>query len=203
MTRTKIIAVAGGTASGKTTLARDLVRVGGAERVQIIPLDAYYRCHAHLAPEERAQCNYDHPDAFEIELLEQHLAMLLAGESVHVPEYDFSTHSRAAITHPTAPSEVILVEGILALHFEGLRRMYSSSVFVDTVDDLRFLRRMSRDVRERGRTQESVVSQWKATVHPMHIEFCEPTKEHAVELFNGEAWDDAEIQDLLDRLTRP
>lgn len=202
MTKTRIIAVAGGTASGKTTLARDLVRVGGAGRVQIVPLDAYYRCNGHLPPDERARCNYDHPDAFEIGLLEQHLQELLEGAAVSVPQYDFSTHSRSKITQLMQPSQMILVEGILALHFPALRRLYASSVFVDTPDALRFSRRMSRDIRERGRTEDSVHTQWDDTVQPMHLEFCEPTKQHAAETFSGEAWNDSHVQALLERLTR-
>ena len=202
MGKTRIIAVAGGTASGKTTLARDLVRVGGAHRVQIVPLDAYYRCNAHLSPDERARCNYDHPDAFEINLLERHLQSLMVGEAVDVPEYDFSTHSRSKITHRMVPSEIILVEGILALHFAGLRQLYSASVFVHTSDELRFSRRMSRDIRERGRTEDSVRTQWHDTVHPMHTEFCEPTKAHASEIFSGEAWGDGHVVELLERLVR-
>lgn len=202
MGKTRIIAVAGGTASGKTTLARDLVRVGGAHRVQIVPLDAYYRCNAHLSPDERARCNYDHPDAFEINVLERHLQSLMVGEAVDVPEYDFSTHSRAKVTHRTSPSEIILVEGILALHFSGLRQIYSASVFVHTSDELRFSRRMSRDIRERGRTEDSVRTQWNDTVQPMHTEFCEPTKAHASEIFSGEAWGDGHVVELLERLVQ-
>ena len=200
MTRTRIIAVAGGTASGKTTLARDLVRLGGPERIQIVPLDAYYRCNGHLPPEGRALCNYDHPDAFEIGLLERHLGALQKGEVVEVPSYDFSTHSRSKITNRVTPSDVILVEGILALHFTGLRNFYSSSVFVETSDELRLARRLGRDVRERGRTEESVHAQWHGTVHPMHVQFCEPTRSLATEVFRGEKWNDDHVRALLERL---
>lgn len=202
MTKTRIIALAGGTASGKTTLACDLVRIGGAQRVQIVPLDAYYRCNAHLSPDQRARCNYDHPGAFEIDLLERHLCALLAGEAVQIPKYDFSTHSRSNVTQHMAPSKIILVEGILALHFAELRKLYAASVFVDTPDELRYSRRMSRDIRERGRTEDSVSIQWNDTVHPMHIEFCQPTKAYATEIFSGQAWNDEHVLALLERLAR-
>jgi uridine kinase len=200
MTTTRIIAVAGGTASGKTTLAKDLVRIGGAGRVQIIPLDAYYRCSGHLSLEERNLINYDHPDVFEIALLEQHLAAIREGEAVEVPQYDFPTHSRSKQTQRILPSEVVLVEGILALHYPALRRSYSASVFVDAPDELRYARRLSRDVRERGRTEESVHYQWKTNVQPMHIEFCTPTKSVATEVFNGTAWTDDDVRALFGRL---
>jgi len=202
MTKTRIIAVAGGTASGKTTLARDLARIGGAGKLHIIPLDAYYRCNAHLAPEARALINYDHPDAFEVGLLESHLAALTSGSAVDVPEYDFSTHSRAAKTSHVIPPEVIIIEGILALHYPGLRQAYYRSVFVDTPDELRFTRRLARDVRERGRTEDSVHRQWEDTVQPMHEQFCAPTKTHASEVFSGEGWDDTHVAALLERLLR-
>ena len=202
MTRTRIIAVAGGTASGKTTLARDLVRVGGSSRVQIVPLDAYYRCSKHLPPEQRATRNYDHPDAFEIDLLERNLRSLLEGEAVDIPQYDFPNHARSGTTSRIVPSEVILVEGILALHFSALHALYASSVFVETPDQLRLLRRLNRDVKERGRTPESVYLQWSETVHPMHLEFCDPTRAIATEVFRGESWDDSQVAALLERLLK-
>lgn len=202
MTKTRIIAVAGGTASGKTTLARDLVRVGGASKLRIIPLDAYYRCNGHLTPEARALINYDHPDAFEVGLLEKHLAALAAGGAVDVPQYDFSTHSRSAKTSHVAPPEVIVIEGILALHYPGVRQVYYRSVFVDTPDALRFTRRLARDVRERGRTEDSVHRQWEETVQPMHAQFCAPTKAFASEIFGGEGWNDTHVATLLERLLR-
>jgi uridine kinase len=135
MTSHKIIAVVGGTASGKTTLASDLLRIGGGERVEVIPLDAYYRCNAHLSPEDRAKVNYDHPAAFEAELLIQHLESLRAGQGIDMPTYDFATHSRSSKTKQVHPRQVTVVEGILTLCFPELRGLFSYSIFVDTPDE--------------------------------------------------------------------
>jgi len=201
MGRSRIISVAGGTASGKTTLAHDLYRIGGEERVQIIPLDSYYRDQAHLTPEERVGINYDHPDAFEAELLRMHLDALRNGHAVDVPVYDFATHSRSKsqIQH-VSPTDVVIVEGFLALHFSELREVYSYSVFVETADEVRFQRRLKRDVRERGRTEESVYSQWNETVHPMHMHYCAPTRALATEVMTGEEWSDADVTPLWNRI---
>jgi len=200
MSRCKIVAVAGGTASGKTTLARDLYRIGGSEQVQVIPLDSYYRCHKHLPMEERAAINYDHPRVFESDLLRHHLDILRSGEAIEVPTYDFATHSRASETMRVEATDVVIVEGILALHYPQLREAYSYSVFVDAADKLRFDRRLKRDVRERGRTEESVYLQWEQTVHPMHVEFCAPTLSLASEVVSGEKWDDGVVQALWERM---
>ena len=196
MSRCRIIGVAGGTASGKTTLARDIYRIGGSDKIQVIALDSYYRCHKHLPMEQRATINYDHPDVFEFDLLRRHLDTLISGEAVEVPTYDFATHSRAQETMRIEPTDVVIVEGILALHYPQLRQVYSYSVFVDASDDLRFDRRLKRDVRERGRTEESVYLQWNQTVHPMHVQFCAPTLDLASERVSGEVWDDSVIENL-------
>lgn len=201
MTQSKIIGVAGGTASGKTTLARDIYRIGGSDQVQVIPLDAYYRCHAHLPLEERAKINYDHPDSFEADLLRAHLDLLLAGRAVDIPVYDFATHTRSRSEHHRIqPSPIVIVEGILSLHFSQLREVYSYSVFVEASDQLRFDRRLKRDVRERGRTEASVHAQWNETVHPMHARFCQPSIEFASEVVNGAAWDESVIKALWGRI---
>jgi uridine kinase len=196
----RIVAVVGGTASGKTTLASDLFRIGGADKVQVIPLDAYYRCNAHLPADERAKVNYDHPDAFEIELLIEHLMLLRSGDAVDTPTYNFATHSRASHTKRLLPQDVIIIEGILTLHFPDIRNILSYSVFVDTPDELRFSRRLSRDVRERGRTEESVITQWNETVQPMHEKFCAPTKQFASELIDGSSWTDDDVITLWQRV---
>jgi uridine kinase len=201
MTQCKIIGVAGGTASGKTTLARDLHRIGGADRVQVIPLDSYYRCHSHLPLEERAKINYDLPDSFEADLLRAHLDLLLSGQAVDIPVYDFATHTRSLVeSHRIVAAPIIIVEGILSLHFTQLREVYSYSVFVEAPDQLRFERRLKRDVAERGRTEASVRAQWNETVQPMHLRFCQPSSEHASEVVSGAAWDDAVISSLWDRI---
>lgn len=201
MSRCRIISVAGGTASGKTTLAHDLHRIGGGERVQIIPLDSYYRDQAHLTLDERAVMNYDHPDAFETRLLRMHLDALRNGHSVDVPVYEFATHSRSkSQVQQVLPTDIVIIEGILALHFPELREVYSYSVFVDTADELRFERRLKRDVRERGRTEQSVYSQWNDTVQPMHVQYCEPTRTLATEVMTGEEWSESELTLLWKRI---
>ena len=201
MAGSRIISVAGGTASGKTTLAHDLARMGGVDRVQVIPLDSYYRCRKECSLEERGGINYDHPDAFETSLLRSHLDDLISGKGIEMPLYDFATHSRSSKTEKINPKQLIIVEGILALHYPELRAAYSYSIFVDTPDQLRFSRRLERDVRERGRTEESVHSQWNTTVHPMHVEFCAPTRALASEVMSGESWDARVVSDLFERVT--
>ena len=201
MARCRIISVAGGTASGKTTLAHDLSRIGGARRVQVIPLYSYYRDQANLSLEERATTNYDHPDAFETNLLRQHLDALRSGHAVDAPIYNFALHCRDnERVQRVEPVDVVIVEGILALHYPELREVYSYSVFVDTDDDLRLTRRLKRDVSERGRTEESVHLQWSSTVHPMHVQYCAPTRSLAAEVMTGEMWDDSTIGALWDRI---
>jgi uridine kinase len=201
MARCRIIAVAGGTASGKTTLAYDLHRLGGPERVQVIPLDSYYRDQSKLSPEERARRNYDHPDAFDSTLLRQHLGELLNGSGIDAPIYNFALHCRDATqVRRVEPVDVVIVEGILALHYQELREVYSYSVFVDTDDELRFQRRLKRDVCERGRTEESVHAQWNATVHPMHLQYCAPTRALAAEVMTGERWSEGAITQLWERI---
>lgn len=196
----RIICVAGGTASGKTTLAHELYRLGGDARVQILPLDSYYRDRGNIPPEERETINYDHPDALEIKLLRFHLDALRNGNAVDAPVYDFATHSRSKDVQKITPTEVVIIEGILALHFPELREAYSYSVFVDTDDDLRFRRRLKRDVCERGRTEGSVHAQWKATVQPMHLQYCAPTRELASEVMTGESWSEGEVASLWSRI---
>jgi uridine kinase len=201
MARCRIISVAGGTASGKTTLAHDLYRLGGSERVQVIPLDSYYLDQAELSLEERATRNYDHPDAFETTLLRRHLDALRNGHSIDAPMYNFALHCRdSEQVQRVDPVDVVIVEGILALHYPELREVYSYSVFVDTYDALRFERRLKRDVSERGRTQESVHTQWNTTVHPMHVKYCAPTRSLASEIMTGERWSEGEIGALWSRI---
>lgn len=200
MSRCRIICVAGGTASGKTTLARELYQLGGDDRVQVIPLDSYYHHRPETPLEERALANYDHPDAFETALLRFHLDVLRNGNAIEAPMYDFATHLRANEVQRVAPAEIVIIEGILALHFSTLREVYSYSVFVDTADDLRFERRLARDVSERGRTAESVHEQWSATVQPMHLQYCAPTRALASEVMTGERWSEREVADLWNRI---
>ena len=174
-----IIGVAGGSGSGKTTIAESVVEIVGPVHVALVPHDAYYRDQSKLSFEERTRINYDHPDSLETELLAEHLKRLRAGESVDRPVYDFSSHTRSAETVSVDPESVILVEGILVLAEPTLRDLMDLRVYVDTDADLRLLRRLRRDLVERQRTVDSVIEQYEATVRPMHIQFVEPSKRFA------------------------
>ena len=174
-----VIGVAGGSGSGKTTIAHAVFQNVGAEQVSLIQHDAYYRDSAHLDLEERRLINYDHPDSLETELLIHHLQELRAGRAVEVPVYDFSVHTRTAATVHVEAEAVILVEGILVLAEPELRKLMDLRIYIDTDPDLRFIRRLSRDITERGRTVESVTDQYLSTVRPMHLQFVEPSKRYA------------------------
>lgn len=174
-----IIGVAGGSGSGKTTVVREIIRNIGRRQVTVIHHDSYYRDVSDLSFDERARINYDHPNSLETPLLVAHLNMLRAGETVDVPVYDFAQHNRSADTEPAEPRKVIIVDGLLILWDAELRRMMDIKVFVDTDADLRFIRRLKRDIQERGRSAESVIDQYTATVRPMHLEFVEPSKRYA------------------------
>ncbi len=174
-----IVGVAGGTGSGKTTVAQAILERVGRDRIAYIQHDSYYRDLSHLPLEERARVNFDHPDALENELLVQHLRQLCAGRPAEVPIYDFTTHTRRPETRTVYPHRVILVEGILIFADKTLRDMMDVKIFVDTDADIRFIRRLQRDIAERGRTMESVIRQYLETVRPMHLEFVEPSKRYA------------------------
>lgn len=177
--RPVVVGVAGGTGSGKTTVVDALVEGLAPEPVSVIHHDAYYRDFGHLGPEERDRINFDHPDALETPLLVEHLEALLRGEVVEVPVYDFTTHLRTAETRTVHPTPVVIVEGILGLAEPDLRAVMDIRIYVDTDPDVRFIRRLTRDLDERGRTLESVIEQYVATVRPMHLEFVEPSKRYA------------------------
>jgi uridine kinase len=172
-----IIGVGGGSGSGKTTIAEALVEA--IDGVAFIQHDAYYRHRPDLTFDERTQLNYDHPDSLETRLLVSHLEALRTGARIERPVYDFTQHLRDESTIPVDPAPVVIVEGILVLADSGLRAVMDLKVFVDTDPDLRLARRLERDIRERGRTTESVLTQYMTTVRPMHLEFVEPSKRHA------------------------
>ena len=174
-----VIGVAGGSGSGKTTVVRRIVDSLGPEHVVVLEHDRYYRERNDLRLEERAALNYDHPDALETSLLVQHVQALKAGQAVDVPLYDFTTHARRSDTQRCQPRRAIIVEGILIFADRALRDAMDIKVFVDADADTRFIRRLQRDVAERGRTMESVIEQYQGTVKPMHFEFVEPTKRYA------------------------
>jgi uridine kinase len=174
-----IIGVAGGSASGKTTVSQAILRRVGAERITYIPHDLYYHDLSHLPLDQRARLNFDHPNALDNELLAAHIDALSAGHPVEVPTYDFATYTRRAETCVLAPRPVILIEGILIFAEPVLRRRMQIKLFVDADPDLRFIRRLKRDLEERGRSVDSVVEQYLNTVRLMHLEFVEPTKRYA------------------------
>jgi uridine kinase len=174
-----VIGVAGGTGSGKTTVAREILRRAGTDQISLIQHDAYYKDLSDLPPAQRAMQNFDHPDALDNSLLIAHLRELKANRSVEVPVYDFTTHTRTRETLCVEPHRVILVEGILIFADAALRRLMDVKIYVDTDADIRFIRRLERDIAERDRTMDSVIRQYLATVRPMHQEFVEPSKRYA------------------------
>jgi uridine kinase len=177
--QTFVIGVAGGSGSGKTTVVRRIVESIGDEQVTVLEHDRYYRDRNDLRLEERAALNYDHPDSLETDLLVRHVEALRGGEAVNVPVYDFARHARQPDTRTVSPRRALIVEGILIYTDAALRRLMDVKVFVDTDDDTRFIRRLQRDISERGRTLQSVIDQYLGTVKPMHLEFVEPSKRYA------------------------
>jgi uridine kinase len=174
-----VFGVAGGTASGKTTVARAILDAVGTAQVAYLPHDAYYKDMKHLSYEERTKLNYDHPDSLETKLLVKHIKQLQRGELVQVPVYDFTRHRRTKETVLVEPSPIILVDGILIFTRRKLRALMDIKVYVDTDADVRFIRRLQRDIEERGRSLASVVQQYLQTVRPMHLRFVEPSKQYA------------------------
>ncbi|PIV26088.1 MAG: uridine kinase [Anaerolineae bacterium CG03_land_8_20_14_0_80_58_20] len=174
-----VIGIAGGSGSGKTTVAQQILQRVGPERIAFLQHDAYYKDLSGLPPVQRAEVNFDHPNSLESDLLIAHIEQLKQGKSVEVPIYDFAHHSRTAQTYTVQPRGVILVEGILIFVEPALRGICDVKIFVDTDSDLRFIRRLQRDIAERGRTAEMVVKQYLATVRPMHLEFVELSKRYA------------------------
>lgn len=174
-----IIGVAGGTGSGKTTVSEQILNRVGRDQILHIPHDAYYRDRSDMPMSQRGNFNYDHPDSLDTDLLISHLQQLREGKAAEAPLYDFAQHIRKPETRRLEPSGIILVEGILIFADPVLRKMFDIKIFVDTDSDLRFLRRLQRDIAERGRTVESVIRQYIDTVRPMHLEFVEPSKRYA------------------------
>jgi len=174
-----VIGIAGGSGSGKTTVAQEILQRVGPERIAFLQHDSYYKNISGLPPNQRVDVNFDHPNSLETDLLIQHIASLRDGKPVEVPIYDFSTHSRTGQTFTVQPRRVILVEGILIFTEATLREMFDVKIFVDTDSDIRFIRRLERDITERNRTTESVIKQYQSTVRPMHMEFVEPSKRYA------------------------
>ncbi|WP_049971921.1 uridine kinase [Haladaptatus cibarius] len=173
-----VIGIAGGTGAGKTTVAREVTE-DVSDSVTRIPMDNYYEDLSHLNFEERAEVNYDHPSAFEWELLRDHLDELLSGQTIEMPQYDFTIHNRKEERVTVEPTDVVILEGILALYDSEINEMLDLQVYVETDADVRILRRIERDVVDRERDLEGVMNQYLSTVKPMHEQFVEPTKKHA------------------------
>jgi uridine kinase len=174
-----VIGIAGGSGSGKTTVAQSILQRVGPDRISFLQHDAYYKDLSGLPLTQRVEVNFDHPNSLDNELLIRHILLLKDGQKIDVPIYDFSTHSRTEKTFVVQPRPVILVEGILIFAEPELRQLFDVKIFVDTDSDIRFIRRLQRDISERGRTTESVIKQYQATVRPMHLEFVEPSKRYA------------------------
>ncbi|MCT1798297.1 uridine kinase [Aerococcus viridans] len=174
-----IIGVTGGTGSGKTTVTRKIIEEFGDVSLAYIPQDAYYKDQSHLTMDERVLTNYDHPFAFDNDLLSEHIRQLLNGQAVQMPVYDFTQHNRAEETIRVEPKEVIIIEGILIFSDKELRDLMDIKVFVDTDDDIRIIRRIKRDMAERGRSLDSIIDMYTSIVKPMHEQFIEPTKKFA------------------------
>ncbi|WP_195263679.1 MULTISPECIES: uridine kinase [unclassified Clostridium] len=174
-----LIGITGGTGSGKSSIADAIYSSFSNECIVMIQQDMYYKDQSHLSMEERVKTNYDHPRAFDNDLLIKHLSDLMNGIAIDKPIYDFSNHNRAKETVRIEPKDIIIVEGILVLEDERLRELLDIKVYVDTDADIRILRRLVRDINERGRTVDSVISQYLDVVRPMHMQFTEPTKRYA------------------------
>jgi uridine kinase len=174
-----VFGIAGGTGSGKTTIADYILETVGPEKIAFLPHDAYYRDQTGLTLEERSQINFDHPSSLETELLIEHITKLRNQETIQLPSYNFKTHTRNQDTITIKPQPIILIEGILIFAEPELRKLFDLKIYVDTDADIRFIRRLKRDIEERGRTTESVIIQYLETVRPMHLEFVEPSKRYA------------------------
>lgn len=174
-----VLGIAGGSGSGKTTVLQQIIREFGSDPIAVLDHDAYYRDLSPLSPEERSQFNFDHPDALETDLMAEHLDRLIEGESIEKPVYDFTTHTRKDETETVEPRPVIIIEGILVLAESILEERMDIKIYVDAADDIRLMRRIRRDINERGRSIEGILRQYERTVRPMHLEFVEPSKREA------------------------
>ncbi|MEW9096153.1 MAG: uridine kinase [Clostridiaceae bacterium] len=179
MRKPVLIGITGGTGSGKSTIAKEIYKKFNEDCIAMIEQDSYYKDQSHLTLEERMKTNYDHPDAFDNELLVKHLKQLLRNEVVNKPIYDFEKHNRKEETVKVYSKDIIIVEGILVLEDKALRDMLDIKIFVDTDADVRIIRRLLRDMKERGRTVDSVINQYLDVVRPMHMQFVDPSKRYA------------------------
>lgn len=183
--RSIILGIAGGTGSGKTFIVDNLLSIYNSNNINVINLDSYYKDLSHMGYQDRVKQNFDHPDSIDIDLIISHLKQISDGNDVDIPIYDFSNHVRLETTKTISQSNVIIVEGIFALHYMQLRKLYTLNVFIETSEDIRFQRRLSRDTKERGRTIGSIKDQFESTVIPMHEKFIGPSKQFADLIIDG------------------
>lgn len=195
-----VIGIAGGSGSGKSTVLQHIIRAFGTDPIAVLDHDAYYRDLSHLPPDERAQFNFDHPDALETDLMCEHLDRLTAGETIEKPVYDFTTHTRQSETETIEPRPVILIEGILVLAERSLEKRMDIRIYVDAADDIRLMRRIRRDMEERGRTIEGILRQYERTVRPMHLEFVEPSKREADVIIPRGGHNEVAIEMVMSRI---
>ena len=195
-----LIGIAGGTGSGKTSIANYLLKQFGNDELIVIEQDSYYKDNSNLSMDERNQQNFDHPEAIDIQLFNKQLESLLDGKPVKIPIYDFSNHNRIEKFQLVKPTKIIIIEGILTLHFESLKKLMDIKVFVDVPDKIRFKRRLSRDIKKRGRTLMSVTNQYENTVYPMYKQFVEPSKDFADIVITGGAKNKEAIDTLINNI---
>ncbi len=195
-----VVGIAGGSGSGKTTVVHQILERVGWDRIAYLPHDAYYKDAAHLPPEERAHLNFDHPNSLDNAFMIEQIQTLLKGEAADVPLYDFTTHTRRKETRRVLPNPIILVEGILVFVDKALRDLMDIKIFVETDADIRFIRRLLRDINERGRTVESVVEQYQSSVRPMHLRFVEPSKRHADILIPEGGYNEVAVEMVIGRI---
>lgn len=200
MQKPLLVAVTGGSGSGKSTIVREVCAKCPDLEVLVVQQDHYYRDLSHLPPAERDAVNFDHPESLDMALIRVHLESLAAGREVDRPSYDFASHTRTSAVVRLVPKPVVMFDGILALHDPAIRRLFDISVFVDVPDDVRFIRRLRRDVRERGRSVDGVIDQYLASVKPMHDEFVAPTRRMADLVISWERWNDRSIAMLANAM---
>lgn len=200
MTKAVLIGIAGPSGSGKTSVTARIVKSVKADETVVIQEDSYYRDLSGLPYDKRSAMNFDHPDAFDHDLLAEHLLQLLSGQAVSVPIYDYKLHTRCDETKTVGPAPLVILEGILVFDSAQLRKLMNYRVFVDTPLDISFIRRLKRDMEERGRTVDSVIRQYTETVRPMYFQFVEPSKRHADIVISGEAANSEAVDTLIEKI---